>query len=83
MKLKRKREKSPAAAEKAGRMPAFSRKQSLMEPVIVQIKEREEKQEKDNEKEEPVRPLRQSLLANEDWRSDFSSKLKNSFGYYS
>lgn len=54
-----------------------------MEPVIVQIKEREEKQEKDNEKEEPVRPLRQSLLANEDWRSDFSSKLKNSFGYYS
>lgn len=79
-KLKKKREKSPNGAEKNMRMPSFSRKQSLMEPVIVQIKEREEKEEK--EEKEPSRPLRQSLLSNEDWRSDFSSKLKNSFGYY-
>lgn len=78
-KLKKKREKSPNGVEKAMRLPSFSRKQSLMEPVIVQIKEREEKEEK----EEHSRPLRQSLLSNEDWRSDFSTKLKNSFGYYS
>ena len=77
-KLKRKRE-SAGGNEKDAKLPSFSRKQSLMEPVIVQIKEREEKYER----EEPGRPLQQSLLRNEDWRSDFSSKLKSSFGYYS